>query len=37
LAILGLSFGNPGTKCHLDVSLMERQRLYYKREGGDFP
>jgi hypothetical protein len=36
LAYLGLPFGNPGTKCHLDVSLVERQRLYYKREGGDF-
>jgi hypothetical protein len=30
-------FGNLGTKCHLDVGLMERHKVYYKREGGGFP
>jgi hypothetical protein len=25
------------TKCHLDVDLVERHRVYYKGEGGDFP
>jgi len=37
LAISGLPLGSPGTKCHLDVSLMERRKVYYKGEGGDFP
>ncbi len=37
LAILGLSFGGLGTKCHLDVGLVERHKVYYKGEGGDFP
>jgi len=36
LTILGLPFGNPGTKCHLDVGLMERHKVCYKREGGGF-
>jgi hypothetical protein len=31
------NFGNFGTKCHLDVSLVERQKIYYKKEGGGFP
>jgi hypothetical protein len=38
------NFGNFGTpiwesetKCHLDVGLVERHRVYYKGEGGDFP
>ncbi len=31
------NFGTPGTKCHLDVGLMERHRVYYKGEGGGFP
>jgi hypothetical protein len=35
--ILGLPLGNPGTKCHLDVGLMERHRIYYKGESGGFP
>ncbi len=35
LGILGLPFGNLGTKCHLDVGLVERHKVYYKREGGD--
>jgi len=37
LGILGFPFGNPGTKCHLDVGLVERRRVYYKGEGGGFP
>jgi hypothetical protein len=32
-----LPFGSPETKCHLDVGLMERHKIYYKREGGDSP
>ncbi len=38
--IVGISrfpLGSPETKCHLDVSLVERRREYYKGEGGDFP
>jgi len=37
LAILGLPFGSPKTKCHLDVGLVERHKIYYKGEGGGFP
>jgi hypothetical protein len=37
LAISGLPLGNPRTKCHLNVSIMEMHKVYYKREGGDFP
>jgi hypothetical protein len=37
LAILGLPLGNPGTKCHLDVGLVERHIIYYKGEGDGFP
>jgi len=37
LGILGLPFGSPGTKCHLDVGLMERHKVYYKGEGHGFP
>jgi hypothetical protein len=37
LGILGLPFGSFETKCHLDVGLMERYRVYYKGEGGGFP
>jgi hypothetical protein len=37
LRISKLPFRNPGTKCHLDVGLMERHRVYYKGEGGGFP
>jgi len=36
-AISGLSLGNPMTKCHLDVGLVERHKVYYKGEGGGFP
>ncbi len=31
------NFGTPGTKCHLDVGVMEKHRVYYKGEGGGFP
>jgi len=31
------NFRSPGTKCHLDVGLVERHKIYYKGEGGDFP
>jgi hypothetical protein len=34
--ISGLPFGSLETKCHLDVGLVERQRVYYKGEGGGF-
>jgi len=37
LGISGISFGSPRTKCHLDVGLMERHKIYYKGEGGGFP
>ncbi len=37
VGILGLSLGSPGTKCHLDVALVERHIEYYKGEGGGFP
>jgi len=37
LAILGLPNGSPRTKCHLDVGLVERHRVYYKGEGGGVP
>jgi hypothetical protein len=30
------NFGTLGTKCHLDVDLVERHIVYYKGEGGDF-
>jgi len=32
LGILGVPFGSPETKCHLDVGLVERYRVYYKGE-----
>jgi len=31
------NFGTPGTKCHLDVGLLQRHKVYYKGEGGGFP
>jgi hypothetical protein len=37
VGISGLPFGSPGTKCHLDVALMERHKIYFKGEGGGFP
>ncbi len=30
MGILGLPFGSPRTKCHLDVVLMERHKEYYR-------
>ncbi len=35
--ILGLLFGNPGIKSHLDIGAVERRREYYMGEGGGFP
>ncbi len=37
LGISRFPFGSPGTKCHLDASLVERHKIYYKGEGGGFP
>jgi hypothetical protein len=37
LTISGLPLGSPGAKCHLDVGLVERHRVYYKGKGGHFP
>jgi hypothetical protein len=37
LGISELPFGSPGTKCHLDVGHVERHKLYYKGEDGNFP
>jgi len=37
LKISRLPFRNPGTKCHLDVGLVERHKVYYNGEGGGFP
>jgi hypothetical protein len=37
LVISGLALGSPETKCHLDVDLVKRHKVYYKGEGGDFP
>jgi hypothetical protein len=31
------SRGSLGTKCHLDVGLVERHKVYYKGDGGAFP
>jgi hypothetical protein len=31
------NFGTPKTKCLLDVDLVERHKIYYKGQGGDFP
>ncbi len=36
LRISGPPFGSLGTKCHLDVGLVERHRVCYKGEGGGF-
>ncbi len=35
--VLGLHFGSPGKKSHLDVASTESYREYYKGEGGGFP
>jgi hypothetical protein len=37
LGISGLPLRSPGTKCHLDVALMERHKIYYDGESGGFP
>jgi hypothetical protein len=37
VGIPGLPLRSPGTKCHLDVGLVERHKIYYKGEGGGFP
>jgi hypothetical protein len=37
LAILGLSLGSPKIKCHLDVGLVKKHKVYYKGEDGGFP
>ncbi len=37
MRISGLPLGSPKTKCHLDVSLVEKHKVYYKGEGGGFP
>jgi len=37
LGISRLPFGSPGIKCHLDVGLVERHKVYYKGEGGGCP
>ncbi len=37
LRISGPPFGSPVTKCHLDVGLVERHKVYYKGEGDGFP
>jgi hypothetical protein len=37
LRISRFSFGSFGTKCHLDVNLMNRHIVYYKGEGGGYP
>jgi hypothetical protein len=36
LGISKLPFGSLETKCHLNVGLVERHRIYYKGEGGGF-
>jgi len=35
--MLRLLLGSFGTKCHLNVGLVEKHRVYYKGEGGGFP
>jgi hypothetical protein len=37
MGISGLPLGSPSTKNHLDVTHVERRRVYYKGEGGGFP
>jgi hypothetical protein len=36
LGISRLPLGSPRTRCHLDVGLMAKHRIYYKGEGGGF-
>jgi hypothetical protein len=35
--ISGFPLRSPMTKCHLDVGLVKRHKVYYKGEGGGFP
>ncbi len=35
--VAGVPLGSLGTKCHLDVGLVERHKVYYKGEGGGVP
>jgi hypothetical protein len=37
LGISGLPFWSLRTKCHLDVSLAKRHKVYYKGEGASLP
>jgi len=37
LTISKLPLWSLGTKCHLDMGLVERHKVYYKGEGGCFP
>jgi hypothetical protein len=37
LGISRFPFGSLETKCHLDVGLMERHKVYYKGEVSGFP
>jgi hypothetical protein len=37
VGILRLPLGSPRTKCHLDVGIMKRHKVYYKGEGGGLP
>jgi hypothetical protein len=37
VGILGLPFGSPRTKNHLDVAPVKSCRVYYMGEGGGFP
>ncbi len=37
MGISRFTFGNPMTKCFLDVGFMEKHKVYYKGEGGGFP
>jgi hypothetical protein len=36
VGISGLPLGSLGTKCHLDMGLVERHIVYYKGEGDGF-
>ncbi len=37
MGILGLSLGSFRTKCHLDVTPVDRHKDYYKGKGGVIP
>jgi hypothetical protein len=34
ILVLGLSLGNHGKKCHLDVNAMESHKVHYKEGSG---